>query len=242
MNAPAVNVDFMQMLALFTALRGSTAGAFAGLLIGTCAVLMLYLGSGYWLEVDAMKKQLENKEDELKKAQKELGTMKSVAEMYQNMLMKSWDNIDVGIIPHSTNAAVMFEQAIADHQYAGAQYWLGCCYARGFGVKKDMGKAVELFTNAAEQGYVNAQHTLGYHYRNGKGVEQDNVKAVEWFTKAAEQGYACAQVHLGFCYDIGEGVEQEDKSKAVEWYTKAAEQGHVHARQALISLRCAEAI
>jgi len=39
---------------LLTALRGSMAGAFAVLLIGTCAVLMLYLGSGYWLAPGAL--------------------------------------------------------------------------------------------------------------------------------------------------------------------------------------------
>jgi len=37
------------VLALLTAIRGSSVGAFAVLLIGTCTVLMFYLGSGYWL-------------------------------------------------------------------------------------------------------------------------------------------------------------------------------------------------
>ena len=59
---------------------------------------------------------------------------------------------------------------------------LGLCYDRGQGVPKDMAKAVEWYTKAAEKGDTNGMHNLGGFY-DEKG-EKD--KAVEWYAKAAQ--------------------------------------------------------
>jgi len=65
---------------------------------------------------------------------------------------------------------------------------LGFCYEIGKGVTKDVEKAKEWHTKAAEQGHAEAQFSLGYCYENGQSVPKDLKKAVEWYTKAAEQG------------------------------------------------------
>ncbi len=105
-------------------------------------------------------------------------------------------------------------------------YQTGCNYRDGKnGATKDLKKAVEYFTKAAEQGHASAQADLGDCYFNGDGVYKDSDKAVEWYRKAAEQGNASAQADLGDCYFNGDGV-YKDSDKAVEWYRKAAEQGN----------------
>ena len=123
-----------------------------------------------------------------------------------------------------------------------AQYNLGNCFKDGKGVGKDLAKAVEWFTKAAEQGNADAQYNLGMCYQDGKGVEQDLKKAVEWYTKAAEQNNATAQYMLALHYDFGIGINK-DKKKAIELYTLSAKQGYADAQIALASYReCAAAL
>jgi len=64
--------------------------------------------------------------------------------------------------------------------FLGGQYWAG-----RLGLQKDMGKAVELYTKAAELGSIEALFSLGGAYERGVGVEQDKIKAVEFLTKSA---------------------------------------------------------
>src|SRR5689334_7955004 len=71
---------------------------------------------------------------------------------------------------------------------ATAQYNLGFYYEYGKGVAKDLEKAVEFYTLAANQANAAAQYRLGICYQNGKGVVQDLKKAVEFYTLAANKG------------------------------------------------------
>lgn len=104
---------------------------------------------------------------------------------------------------------------------------LGLCYLNGYGVEKDLERALQYLSEAAEQGVARGQHLLAWMYENGEGVKKNKVKAAELYRLAAEQGWARAQNHLGLMYENGEGVVQDD-SQAVEWYRKAAEQGDVY--------------
>ena len=133
-----------------------------------------------------------------------------------------------------TEAVKFFIQA-AEQGNADAQFNLGVCYEKGYGVPQDYNKAVEWYRKAAEQGHAIAQCSLGYCYDEGYGVPQDYNKAVEWYRKAAEQGDAIAQCNLGYCYYNGYGVTQ-DYNKAVEWYRKAARQGETTAQETLRAL------
>ena len=113
-----------------------------------------------------------------------------------------------------------------------AQYNLGLCYQKGYGVAQDHKQAVYWYTKAANQGHADAQNNLGVCYDNGEGVAQDYKQAVYWYTKAANQGLAKAQFNLGLCYYNGEGVAQDYK-QAVYWYRKAADQGVAKAQSNL---------
>ena len=53
---------------------------------------------------------------------------------------------------------------------------------------QDYEKALEYWTQAAEQGYRNAYEAIGELYRDGLGVEQSYEKAADYFLKAVELG------------------------------------------------------
>ena len=97
------------------------------------------------------------------------------------------------------------------------------CFENGQGVTKDLVKAVEYYTLAANQGNAITQYkigirisiklmifilisclllNIGFCYKNGKGVTQDLVKAVEYYTLAANQGNDVAQYNLGIRISI----------------------------------------
>jgi hypothetical protein len=117
------------------------------------------------------------------------------------------------------------EPKLADQETAAAQFHLGVQYEDGRGVPKDLGKAAELYQQAANQGHAGAQYNLGLLYEHGAGVAKDLGKAVELYQQAADYGDADAQNHLGLLYEDGQGVPK-DLVKATELYQKAANQGN----------------
>ncbi|EJK69411.1 hypothetical protein THAOC_09337 [Thalassiosira oceanica] len=102
-----------------------------------------------------------------------------------------------------------------------AIYFLGQRYYNGtHGLQKDMRKAVELWTKAAELGSIGAHFELGNAYDNGKGVQQDNATAVKFFVKAAIQGHAESRYNLG----SDEG-QKGNYDRAVRHYLISAKMG-----------------
>ncbi|EJK59003.1 hypothetical protein THAOC_20832 [Thalassiosira oceanica] len=76
--------------------------------------------------------------------------------------------------------------------------FLGRKYYHGDdGLQKDMRKAVELYTEAAELGLTDALFSLGNVHYHGDGVQEDKAKAVEFWTKAAVQGHVESRHNLG---------------------------------------------
>jgi tetratricopeptide (TPR) repeat protein len=96
-----------------------------------------------------------------------------------------------GIAADSTTdmAAV---QVNAEQGNANAQVYLGICYFKGNGVRKDMGEAAKWWRKAAEQGDAMGQSILGDYY----DVCQNKTEAIKWWRKAAEQGDANAKQNL----------------------------------------------
>ncbi|EJK59406.1 hypothetical protein THAOC_20378 [Thalassiosira oceanica] len=74
----------------------------------------------------------------------------------------------------------------------GQKYFFG-----NLGLQKDVRKAVELYTEAAELGSVEALFSLGNLYFRGDGVRGDKAKAAEFYTKAAMQGHAGGRHNIG---------------------------------------------
>ncbi len=71
---------------------------------------------------------------------------------------------------------------------AEAQYHLGFLYDNG----REFSKALEWYTQAAQQGHAIAQFRLGRLYIMGEAVARDYAQAYVWLKLAEEQGYAQA--------------------------------------------------
>lgn len=124
--------------------------------------------------------------------------------------------------------AVKYFNILSDADNGYGHYMLGKCFYFGYGVKKDLKKAFELYSLAASQNIPEAVNGLGVCYLNGRGTKQDFDKAAECFRKAADEGLPVAQANLADCYVYGNGVEQNYRT-AMEWYEKAADQDYAPA-------------
>ena len=73
---------------------------------------------------------------------------------------------------------------------------MGDCYYYGIGTEKDLTKAVEYLTQAADHNIANAQYRLGIMYYTGNGVKQDQTYAELLMRKARDGGMTEAQDFL----------------------------------------------
>ena len=99
--------------------------------------------------------------------------------------------------------------------------FLGDQYSKGrLGLEKDMSRAVELWTEAANLGSVDACYGLGQAYRRGDGVQIDVSKCIRFYEKAAMLGHSMARHNLGFCEQV-----RGNHDRAVRHYLIAANMG-----------------
>ena len=76
--------------------------------------------------------------------------------------------------------------------------WLGDKYFHGeLGLAKDVPRAVELWTEAAELGSIDAHFDLGIRYYQGGGVEEDKPRAIHHWQQAAMKGHVMSRYGLG---------------------------------------------
>ena len=125
-------------------------------------------------------------------------------------------------------AMAEFEPLLAEG-YAPAQYQVALMHKNGWGMRKNLKKAYDLFSLAAAQNYPDAQFELALMYTEGEPVKKDSKKAFELTKKAAKKGLASAQFNLGVMYAEGIGTYR-DSTKAVRAYEKAAKQNYALAQ------------
>ena len=82
---------------------------------------------------------------------------------------------------------------------------MGKCYKNGEGVAKNMKKAIELFTKAANNGNGDAQLALGKCYLKGNGVPVDKAKARAWCKKAVKNDKDGKEIMQKLRKDANEG-------------------------------------
>jgi len=83
-------------------------------------------------------------------------------------------------------AAVPKLKAAAEKGHKKAQYRLGRCYDKGYGVAENNTLAFEWYQKSAAQDYAKAQYALSRCYLKGKGVAVDEAMAKKWITKAVK--------------------------------------------------------
>ena len=82
---------------------------------------------------------------------------------------------------------------------AEAMPFLGDMYYIGrHGLAKDVPRAIESWTEAAELGSVQAHHSIGHIYYFGNGVEIDKPRGSHHWQQAAMNGHADSRHFLGF--------------------------------------------
>ncbi len=125
----------------------------------------------------------------------------------------------------------LIEKADAGDQPSQALLWLA--YAHGYGVPKDLKKAVVWLRKLAERDNPEAQFILASLYRDGRGgLPVDHAEAFKWTLKSAEHGHAVSQLNVGAAYMDGDGVKQDYRQARV-WLTRSAEAGFSHAQYQL---------
>ena len=95
--------------------------------------------------------------------------------------------------------------------------------AKGRGVPKDLGKAMEWYRKAAELGNVYAVYNMGWYLEKAENLD----KARACYEQAKEQNMDSAYWSLGRMYEEGLGVEQ-DLKQAYTLYRQGAKQGNVN--------------
>ncbi|EJK70843.1 hypothetical protein THAOC_07769 [Thalassiosira oceanica] len=84
---------------------------------------------------------------------------------------------------------------------AEAINYLGNKYYYGYGetgLTKDVPRAIELWTEAADLGSVDAHNDLGAAYYDGDGVQQDKPRGVRHWQEAAMEGHVLGRHNIGF--------------------------------------------
>jgi hypothetical protein len=106
-----------------------------------------------------------------------------------------------------------------------AQLFVGRCYKRGYGTKKDEDLAFIYYERVADKNYAIGQLEIGYCYGNEIGTEQSSEDAFYWYEIAANNGNIIAMYNLGTYYEDGIGVEKDD-NKAFEMFKQSADGGY----------------
>jgi TPR repeat protein len=130
--------------------------------------------------------------------------------------------------PDYVQAKSWFEDAVRGGSADGFND-LGWLYELGYGVNKDVDRALSLFSEAAKRGSAEGTYRVGVAYYYGLGAQKDRSAACQWFIRAASQGSPQAEKEAGYCYYNGTGVAQ-DHEAAFKWFTLAGQAGLLDAR------------
>ena len=103
-------------------------------------------------------------------------------------------------VPHPTSDAskLAMVQKRVEKRDSAAIFHLGQnCFHGRLGLAKDVTRAVELWTEAAELGSVDAQFWLGVVYCTGEGFQEDIPRGVRHWRQAAMEGHVESRHNLG---------------------------------------------
>lgn len=101
---------------------------------------------------------------------------------------------------------------------------LGVAYASGYGVEKDLDKAVELWRQSSDMGTAHASLSLHSHY-----FGKDNALSKKYLLKAAKQGSKDANRVIGFHYYDGTILFERNYNQAFAYFKQAADMGDITA-------------
>ena len=80
---------------------------------------------------------------------------------------------------------------------ANAQYYLGCMFLKGEGVKKSFMWGFKWLSIAADKGHVKALNVVGVIYKNGVETSKNTEEAKKYLQLSAEKNFNLGQFNLG---------------------------------------------
>ncbi|EJK52664.1 hypothetical protein THAOC_28038 [Thalassiosira oceanica] len=83
---------------------------------------------------------------------------------------------------------VMLQKRVSKEDAEAIAYLGDSYYHGGLGLAKDVHRAIELWTEAAELGSMGAHYQLGRSYYYGDGVDEDQPRGIRHWQKAAKKG------------------------------------------------------
>lgn len=127
--------------------------------------------------------------------------------------------------------ALEYIKAAAEKNFAPAQTFLGCAYAEGKIVPRNMQEAIRWRELGAQNGTIADKWSLGNAFLYGYLVPKDQIKAVYWITQAADKGHPEAILKLVEIYKNLQKPEEEKKwaRKFAELEIEAAKKGNIEA-------------
>ncbi|XP_076002630.1 protein sel-1 homolog 3 [Genypterus blacodes] len=130
-----------------------------------------------------------------------------------------------GVAPDLERAARHYQRGAVHLENPVSMYDYGIVLLQGYGVKKDIQKAVVFLKKAMEKGYTPAINALGWYYEQ---YERNYVRAVEFWEQADRLGNADAALNLGVLHSQGlYPGRAADEVMAFKYYMKAAEREHI---------------
>ena len=94
-------------------------------------------------------------------------------------------------------------------------------YEHGYGVRKDINRAIYYYECAARLNHSKATTRLGNIYEMGLGVNPNPQKALNYYQNGCALKDASAMYNLGLCYKNG-SLDKKDETKAFEFLSSAA--------------------
>ena len=133
-------------------------------------------------------------------------------------------------LPRDNESVLAMVQRRVDKGDAEAMKKLGDDYdTGGLGVTKDVPRAIELWTEAAELGSLDAHYQLGVVYYDGDGDEVDKPRGIHHWQQAAMKGHVTSRHNLG---DIE--FEEGNYEVAVRHWMISAKMGYQDSLNAII--------
>ena len=124
--------------------------------------------------------------------------------------------------------AFKYATIAAEDDECGGYLVLGSLYLNGWGVEKDVNKALENYKMAAALGDEGAMNQIGFIFMGNDVVDANPDQSFYWFSEAAKKGHDVGLYNVGCCYQNGFGVEK-DEEKAAEYFKQAADLGYADA-------------
>ena len=120
--------------------------------------------------------------------------------------------------------------AMVQNGNMNACFYVGYCYANGYGINVDKQQALHYYTKGAELGSYACMNNLAVLYEQGEGgIKKDMITALYWYKKAAKEDVV-AQRNLGKKYYYGNESLKPDYIESLFWFQQAAKQGDIESQ------------